>query len=643
MLEWLNSITTGISLATITVSLWLGLFLVTRAGQSRRTWLAALTVWAVGSWFLYNVLQMSLPNYRELIWLLWFGQTIKFAPMLWFQLSYQLRLESGSLSQWQDRLFKAVILLAYLLTLYNIWDTSRYFGVVPFPGEIASYILFLLVLIVLPLWTMWNFYQSRAQTKLPLLRLQLTQLLIATMVAYMGGLYAGFAIYFKWDGPLFLSRAILGIGIILLGYGEVKYDSLLEGRSNNRDALYSSVGVGLVTLIYALVAWLLWVTGEATIPAVATILVIAVITHTLSDGGRAILDRLFYRGHERQLRTDLRNVALETSRGSTLAEQLQLVLTTICETIGVSNGFIAIRNTPSEGFVVTTSRDAHWRDHQFSAGSLAADDIVDLLASSQTQRPELESMALLLPLADWQSQIGALVLGNKVSGEPYQSKDFDYLETVGDQLAAMIVSAKQQETRVQELEQVIEEYLLREKGLQQQVQQLVAAPPELSAAPSDFDEERMTSLTEDALRHFDDYAYLGEHPFAKLALVERNLPLMEASGAVTPSQTVVTHLDLGRALHSLLVQTLEKLRPVGSEPAGLAVPGRDWYNYIILHDSYVEGVLTRDIMGRLYISEGTYGRTRRRALRSVAKMIQEMESQAQANHQKVVVEEAQVL
>src|SRR3954468_22240343 len=97
MFLWLDSITTGIMLATITVSLWLGLFLVTRGGQSRRVWLAALTIWAVGSWFLYNILQANLPNYAHLIWLLWFGQLIKFAPTLWFQLSYQLRLDSDTL------------------------------------------------------------------------------------------------------------------------------------------------------------------------------------------------------------------------------------------------------------------------------------------------------------------------------------------------------------------------------------------------------------------------------------------------------------------------------------------------------------------------------------------------------------------
>jgi hypothetical protein len=40
-------------------------------------------------------------------------------------------------------------------------------------------------------------------------------------------------------------------------------------------------------------------------------------------------------------------------------------------------------------------------------------------------------------------------------------------------------------------------------------------------------------------------------------------------------------------------------------------------------------------MARLYIGEGTYNRTRRRALRSIAKTIQEMEQQVQGQAIKV--------
>jgi hypothetical protein len=48
-----------------------------------------------------------------------------------------------------------------------------------------------------------------------------------------------------------------------------------------------------------------------------------------------------------------------------------------------------------------------------------------------------------------------------------------------------------------------------------------------------------------------------------------------------------------------------------------------------LHDAYVLGELNRDIMSKLYISEGTFNRTRRRAVRGVAKALQEMEQEAQ--------------
>ena len=57
-------------------------------------------------------------------------------------------------------------------------------------------------------------------------------------------------------------------------------------------------------------------------------------------------------------------------------------------------------------------------------------------------------------------------------------------------------------------------------------------------------------------------------------------------------------------------------------PAGAKPPEplpREWYAYTILHDAYVEDRLSREIMGKLYISEGTYFRLRRQVLRSVAR------------------------
>ena len=44
---------------------------------------------------------------------------------------------------------------------------------------------------------------------------------------------------------------------------------------------------------------------------------------------------------------------------------------------------------------------------------------------------------------------------------------------------------------------------------------------------------------------------------------------------------------------------------------------------------YVLGERNRDIMSKLYIGEGTFNRARQRAIRGVARALQEMEREAQ--------------
>ena len=70
---------------------------------------------------------------------------------------------------------------------------------------------------------------------------------------------------------------------------------------------------------------------------------------------------------------------------------------------------------------------------------------------------------------------------------------------------------------------------------------------------------------------------------------------------------------------------LDKLRPVGPQPKALT---REWVQYTILHDAYVLGELNRDIMAKLYISESSFNRARRRAVRGVARAVQELERAA---------------
>jgi hypothetical protein len=110
-----------------------------------------------------------------------------------------------------------------------------------------------------------------------------------------------------------------------------------------------------------------------------------------------------------------------------------------------------------------------------------------------------------------------------------------------------------------------------------------------------------------------DYTFLADSALADLHLVQAHIP---------PGQ--VTHLDRGRAVHAIVLEALDKLRPGPTEPRD--PPPRAWYPYLILRSAYLEETPNRDIMLRLYISEGTFNRTRRAAIRSLARTLREMEA-----------------
>lgn len=138
------------------------------------------------------------------------------------------------------------------------------------------------------------------------------------------------------------------------------------------------------------------------------------------------------------------------------------------------------------------------------------------------------------------------------------------------------------------------------RPISQQVVEPKPAVSELVAmlTPENLD-ARFIKLVEEGLRKYADVIMLGRSPLA------------ECVGADCETQVA-----RGRQLQQRLHAAIESLRPAGTRPSG-TLP-RAWFNYIILHDTYVIGVHNRDVRARLFISEGTFNRTRRNALRGVA-------------------------
>jgi hypothetical protein len=120
------------------------------------------------------------------------------------------------------------------------------------------------------------------------------------------------------------------------------------------------------------------------------------------------------------------------------------------------------------------------------------------------------------------------------------------------------------------------------------------------------------NLIEVALRNLYDFAYLADTPLAEMEIVRKRM-----------TGDKKTSLERGKAVHSILLDALEQMRPAPGVPR--EPPPREWYPYVILHDAYLDGIQNRNIMSKLYISEGTFNRTRRAAIRSLARTLTEME------------------
>ena len=200
--------------------------------------------------------------------------------------------------------------------------------------------------------------------------------------------------------------------------------------------------------------------------------------------------------------------------------------------------------------------------------------------------PPLEEAALLIPLYIDTIQSGALLLGRPANSINYSKEDIELLLYPSDRLAEIIFNARRESEYVRKLSQFAEQ-------------------------KKDVDHIPIKDV-ENALRNIFDYAYLGDLPLAHLRLIETRL-----------SSGEVTHVDRGKVVNRVLVEAVEKLHPDTDKPRD--PPPREWHPYLILYGAYMEDRLNRDIMSRLYISEGTFNRTRRSAVRSVARVLGEME------------------
>ena len=600
-----------INFGFLMIAVWLGIYVITRNPRSLVSWLTGITLWSVAGLFLNMLLALNPPPLGQ-EYPLWMSVLLPFwtadiieqtssswlrgwlvAPAIVFWHHVTILLRQGGMNPWRWTrvlLGYLVALVTILLLVYSNLIFARDAGDPIYmntlnPGPL--YPLFMLLLILFTIFCLINLVRSTRASPSVMQRNQLRILIFATLIAGLVGPVEVFTELFSIGAPRVTLSILLGIAVILIGYGVAQYSALVQGRTIRRDFIYNAIAMLIISGLYILVTRISAQFFDVPPAVYIFIVLLAIITHSLIDFARQFLDYLFFNRERRNIRHNLTLLA-DSVGERRVSENLDLMFASMCTSVRATFGMIIL----FDEYQLNLKSTYKWRETRLplSRGDLSTDDVRHL-EPGHFPNP-LSEVVLLIPLYDNPDQAGAILFGTPINGVRYSNADVEQLLYPSDQILDAIQAADQEEEYLEKLPEIT------------QAQKMMV---------DEFTQEITIKMVEDALRNLFDYAYLGDSQLVKLRLVTRELP-----GGAT------TYIDNGKAVNKILTSAVEKLRP-GEELPAEPLP-REWHAYTILNGAYIEDRLNRDIMSQLYISEGTFNRTRRAAVRSVRRMLEEMEA-----------------
>ena len=406
--------------------------------------------------------------------------------------------------------------------------------------------------------------------------------LFASLFAMAGVGYGLIALALSPPMPRIIQDLMVFSGVFMIGISVARHQTLMERRTTLQDFPITSLTVLLLVIAYALTALRLGLPLQLVGPITAFV----VLTHALYDLAREFLERLRIR-NESTFRKQMRRLENQSSE-DTLRLRLQAGLDLLCRTLDSSRGFIAIKR--GDEFVVTASRSSVEVEARFPESTVSYEDM------SNAQNEHIPGILHFAPSFDGPTQIAVVGIGKPNRKLEYSNGDLELLSEVADQVGTIVSLSSLQP----QINQIITQSEINESEAK-----LIAG--EMLDAMEIHPDQDFVKIVEDGLRHLSDYIELGQSALAnKLGL------------------DTGSHIERGRELQKIIVDSIELLRPAEKRPPE-PLP-RLWYNHAVLHDAYVEGVPNREIMARLYISEGTFNRTRRNAIRGLARLLMEKNS-----------------
>ena len=386
--------------------------------------------------------------------------------------------------------------------------------------------------------------------------------------------------------PRVIQDTLAFCGVFVLGLSVARHQTWTERRTTLQDfPLTTLATLGLAGLT-AFFAW------NAGMPADRLASVVAFVV--LSVGGYDLTREFLERqraGKESSLRKQLRRLDREEKSTEALRDRLQAGLDQLCQTIEAPGGFVAIRR--GEQFVVLASRSSVGTGSELTAEAVACEDL------SHPKPEHFATVAWLAPSFEGHRQVAVVGIEKARSRLEYSSGNLELLAEVADQIGTLVSLSQGVAGSSPQIPPVAEEA--------QVADELNTVAGNLMDSISFNNDAEFIKNVEEALRHLHDTIALGQCQLAETMFVDAE-----------------SHVERGKRLQERLTVAIETLRPAERRPAE-PLP-RVWYNHAVLYDAYVEGVPNREIMARLYISEGTFNRTRRNAIRGLARMLVEQKN-----------------
>ena len=566
-------------------TLWLAFYLLGRGFPSRIVLRAVVVLLALSVFFFgayYNLFHQIVGSaaWRAVLLLTgmatWYSLTFKLLPD-----SSQIRLRWLRIGIYTISIITAILLLltpnAFVGEHGNVLYVAR-MGVGP------PYVLYGAIQVVTVLGLLYNLLTGNRIGLTPQGRF----FLLASVFPIAAIGYGILALALTPPLPRLVQDLLVFSGVFLLGVSVARHQNLVRRRTTLEDFLLTGLAMFVLVGLYAYLGWTLgfdpW--------RIASLTVFTIATHSFYDLVREFLERRRNR-KESTLRQQLHQLESGSIGEERLQPLFQQGLDLLCESLDASGGFIAVRR--EQIFAVTASRKALPRGSEIPAEALICEDV------SKPASGQLRDITWIAPAFEGDRQVAVVGLAQPRKKPYYSAEDLDLLAEVADRVGVMISLSKRQPDKAVVIRQLFDEYHLEDSELRSRANEMLAS---IAATP----DPEFIKMVEESLRNLSDYIALGQLPLADWAAVSGN-----------------SHIERGRELHQALTSAISTLRPPGQRPAE-PIP-RIWYNYIVLHDAYIEGVPNREIMARLYMSEGTFNRTRRNALRGLSRHLFEM-----ANH-----------